>query len=163
MIPTIKLQDEKIGDWSMQVLVLDGHSQILALPVHGIIGNTIAERGKGSHRTVSWKLKIGNAVKSARGSDKWASNDRYAITLGFAFHPKSHGNQPLDVENFIKPTLDALSAGLFCDQDVDLSLLEGWKYDDSHFNHFLVHRLFDAATAGQEGVAVFVSAARSAK
>lgn len=32
----------------------------------------------------------------------------------FAFHMGSHGNQRLDIENFIKPTLDALAAGLFC-------------------------------------------------
>jgi hypothetical protein len=78
------------------------------------------------------------------------------VTLGLSFHPGSHGNQSLDVENFIKPTLDAVAAGLFSANSVSLETLSRWHHDDSNFNHLLIHRLGDARDSSSEGGALFV-------
>jgi hypothetical protein len=73
------------------------------------------------------------------------------------FHPGNHGNRPLDAENFIKPILDALAAGLFCDNQTEPMDIEHWNYDDSNFNTLLVHRLDDALNPRDEGTAIAVS------
>ena len=70
----------------------------------------------------------------------------------------SHGNQKnLDVENFIKPVIDALAAGLFCDPDQDPQEIAKWGFDDSNFRTLLIHRLDDATRRDDEGVAISVS------
>ena len=74
-----------------------------------------------------------------------------------SFHPRTHGNRDLDVENFIKPVLDGLAAGLFCENDTDPQGIDQFNYDDSNFNTLLIHRLDNAPTADLEGIAVFVS------
>jgi hypothetical protein len=154
-----EMRKKQIGDWKLPVLVLSGHSQRLALPVSGLIGNSIPSSSKGKQRTTEWKLKVGNAVKSVRGPNPWDSNGLYAITVGFSFHLPSHGNRSLDVENYIKPTLDALAAGLFCLRKDDLKSVKRWDFDDSNFRNLFIHRLRDATTQDEEGIALFVSTA----
>jgi len=82
----------------------------------------------------------------------------YLISIGFSFHLPSHGNRQLDVENFIKPTLDALAAGLFCADDLDPTTIERYDFDDSNFRRIFVHRLADAGSSSAEGVAIHLSA-----
>ncbi len=67
------------------------------------------------------------------------------------------GYQPLDVENFIKPVIDAVSAGLFMDQQTRPSDVRHWNFDDSNFNTLLIHRLPDADSPSDEGIAVCIS------
>ena len=52
--------------------------------------------------------------------------------LEFRFHPANHGYQSLDVENFLKPVIDAVAAGLFCEKEEDPLKIEHWNYDDSN-------------------------------
>ena len=63
----------------------------------------------------------------------------------------------LDVENFLKPTFDALAAGLFCASDQDPGQIRRYTYDDSNFRYLFVHRLADAESPELEGVGVVVS------
>ena len=63
----------------------------------------------------------------------------------------------LDVENFVKPVVDGLAAGLFCDNDTDPNHIELWNYDDSNFNTLLIHRLEDARRPEDEGIAISIS------
>ena len=67
----------------------------------------------------------------------------------------------MDVENFIKPTIDAMAAGLFCTNDQDISAIDRYDYDDSNFRHLFVQRLDDTATPTEEGVGICVSVAGS--
>lgn len=108
----------------------------------------------------AWKLKVASDVRAERGDTPWEPEDRSVVTLGFSFCPELHGGpwQRLDVENYVKPTLDALAAGLFSEPGEDLASIPRWDYDDSSFSTLLIHRLPDAASAADEGVAVFVSA-----
>ena len=80
--------------------------------------------------------------------------------IGFSFNISSgwHGHTPLDVENFLEPVVDALAAGLFCENQTDPYDIDRWHYDDSNFNTLLIHRLSDAHDRQSEGIAIFVSA-----
>ena len=102
---------------------------------------------------------MASEVKSIRGAIPWDPGDHYAISLAFRFHPGFHGgpNQKLDVENFVKPVLDAVAAGLFCDAETDPHSIDRWDFDDSNFNTLFVHRLPNTTDSRKEGVAVFVS------
>lgn len=108
----------------------------------------------------AWKLKVASGVRAKRGEMPWDPEDRSVVTLGFSFCPELHGGprQRLDVENYIKPTLDALAAGLFSELGEDLAAIPRWDYDDSNFSTLLIHRLPDASSAAGEGVVIFVSA-----
>ena len=92
-----------------------------------------------------------------RGSIQWDSNGKYAVSVGMRFNRENHRNQNLDVDNYIKPTLDAVAAGLFCDEATDPWENEFWKYDDSNFRTLLIHRLPDTPDPESEGVAIYVS------
>ena len=107
-----------------------------------------------------WKIKVASNVRGNRGDMPWDPEDRSVVTLGFSFCPELHGGprQKLDVENYIKPTLDALAAGLFSELGEDLASIPRWDYDDSNFSTLLIHRLPDASSAADEGVVIFVSA-----
>ena len=68
-------------------------------------------------RSGTGRFSLASEVKASRGEEPWDSDDHYAISLALRFHPGYHGgaNQDLDVEKFIKPIIDAIAAGLFCD------------------------------------------------
>ena len=130
---------------------------LLSLRVNGSVINSTTER---TQALQAWKVRVASAVKAARGEERWNPADTYAITLAFSFHPPNHGAQRLDVENFVKPVIDALAAGLFCPAQMNPRDILRWDYDDSNFSTLLVHRLPDATTMGGEGVILSVSSAR---
>ena len=149
------LQQKTIGGWEVPVLEFTSPARAaLRLPVTGIIINSITERKESLQ---DWKVKIASEVKTARETP-WDSRNDYAITLSLSFHPANHGNRDLDVENFVKPILDALAAGLFCDPQTDPKDIKKWDYDDSNFNTLLIHRLPNADVRDKEGIAICVSA-----
>ena len=106
-----------------------------------------------------WKFRVNALVKEVRGTGSWGHRDDYTISLAFGFHPGFHGgpNLSLDVENFIKPVLDAVAAGLLCDNETEPQSIERWDYGDSNFSTLLVHRLPNTPDSRKEGVAVFFS------
>lgn len=147
-----------IGRWDVPTLEFhEVECQNLHVPITGYIVNSITER---KDRLQSWKAHIAAEVMDARGENAWDSERMYAITLGFSFNIASrwHGYRPLDVENFIKPVIDAIAAGLFCDALTDPHTITRWDFDDSNFNTLLIHRLPDVQTQQEEGVAICVSA-----
>ena len=152
---------------------------ILTVLASGLVINSITERADALQ---AWKMRVASAVKSARGEEPWNVALAYAITVGISFHLPSHGNQKqLDVENFVKPIIDATAAGLFCANQTDpATIRSSWRrpsgrvgyeqgtvpirywadYDDSGFTTLLIHRLPDAPTREAEGAAIAVSAQR---
>ena len=150
----------QLGRWTVPVIGIPGASRRASLPVRGEVGNSVPTSERGRKTLQAWKLKVASDVRSKRGVTQWDPADRYAVTLGFSFCPQLHGGgaQELDVENYVKPTLDALAAGLFSEPGEDLASIPRWDYDDSNFSTLLIHRLPDAPTADVEGVAIFVSA-----
>lgn len=158
----LKYHRREIGGWSVPVVEFTAPMcDSLRLIVVGTIVNSVTER---TGDLKDWKRQVTCKVKEARG-EPWASSNEYAISLGLAFHPANHGNRTdqagranLDVENFIKPIIDAIAAGIFCEPQTDPRTIDKWDYDDSNFDTLLIHRLPDAEEAGGEGVAIFVSA-----
>ena len=53
--------------------------------------------------------------------------------------------------------VDAIAAGLFCREELELESIKRWCYDDSNFDTLLIHRLPDAEEPEGEGIAVFIS------
>ena len=149
------LRQQNIGDWTVPSLEFTTPARAaLRLPVTGTIINSVTERKESLQ---AWKVKIASEVKAARETP-WNPGNDYAITLFLSFHPANHGNRPLDVENYIKPIIDALAAGLFCDPQTDPNDIPHWNYDDSNFNTLLIHRLPDATAPDKEGIAICASA-----
>ena len=152
-----------IGRWYVPTLEFrDAERPTLYLPVIGYIANSVPTSDTGKKRLNDWKPLIASEVKAVRGAEGWDSHSIYAITISFSFNVNSrwHGYRPLDVENFVKPVVDALAAGLFCPNSADPHTIDRWNFDDSNFNTLLIHRLPDAPTRQEEGIAICVSSKR---
>ena len=147
---------QQIGTWTVPTIKLTDASRSLQRHISGVVINSVPGGQTGQQQ--SWKVLVASGIKEMRGKEPWNSDDHYAVSLGFTFHPANHGNQPLDVENFVKPVVDALAAGLFCPAELNPQDIERWKYDDSNFNTLLIHRFKDADHREDEGVAIYVSA-----
>lgn len=59
----------------------------------------------------------------------------------------------------MKPTLDALAAGLFCHENQDPLSIVRYNFDDSNFNYLFVCKLPKASGPDEEGAAIVVSVA----
>ena len=154
----LTFNDRKIGPWTVPTIELKGAALSLQQHVSGTIINSITDGLRGRERQQEWKVSVASEVKKVRGAAAWNPSGNFAISLGFSFHLPSHGNQKnLDVENFIKPVIDALAAGLFCDPGQDPREIAEWRYDDSNFRTLLIHRLEDASRSENEGVSISVS------
>ena len=126
-------------------------------PLCVAVSKVIINSNTAGTRQHEWKAKIASAIKDKRGEQPWRKRDEYAISLAMRFHLGSHRNQKLDADNFVKPILDAVAAGLFCCNCTEPYSITNWKYDDSNFKTLLIHRLPDAETRCDEGIAVCVS------
>lgn len=151
------LVNNTVGRWVIQSIQHRSATVALSIPVKGIIGNSEPSSMRGEKTLVEWKQKVASETKLSRGESRWDSNLQYAITIGFCFYPQAHGNQRFDIENFVKPTIDALAAGLFCSDEQDPKKIERYNYDDSNFTTMLLQRLADAEHDSEEGVALSVS------
>lgn len=157
----LALRSRDIGGWLLPTLEFTtDEAHPLCAPVHGVIGNSVPTGQRGKDVLARWKVQVASRVKEARGECPWQAGDSYAITVGFSFHMPSHGNRKLDVENFVKPAIDALAAGLFCHTQVNPQDIQRWDYDDSNFTTLLIHRLPDAVSREAEGAAIVVSSRR---
>ena len=155
--------ERKIGEWTVPTIEFIHPSRpYLRVAVNGVIINSIVDGARGRERQQNWKAHVASAVKRARGMQPWSAGDEYAISLAMRFHLGNHGNRDLDAENFVKPIIDAIAAGLFCPDSTEPQNIKRWGYDDSNFNTLLIHRLPDAQTPCDEGIAISVSA-RAAK
>lgn len=137
--------------------VFDAERTRLVIPVRAIIGNSITTSDRGKLIRRKWMQEVFASTRKLRGNDPLDAESHYVITGAFRFHPGSHGNQKLDVENFLKPTFDALAAGLFCDECTMFDDITRFGYDDSGFRYLFVHRLTDATSAEEEGALMVVS------
>ena len=149
--------ERAIGSIIAPTLAFAVAQRSLSVAVDGYIVNSITEN---KTRLNDWKIQVASEVKDTRGGAQWDAKAKFAISIGFRFNTNSgwHGYTPLDVENFLKPVVDALAAGLFCDNATDPRGISLWNYDDSNFDTLLIHRLPDAPRRDGEGVAICVSA-----
>ena len=147
----LKFSYRTIGDWSVPTVEFaNPKSPPFCLPVFGKI---LPWHGDNQR----WQVQIASSVKAERGVNPWDSSINRAISIGLAFH---RNRQKLDIDNRIKPILDALAAGLFCENEKNPKDIETWNYDDSNFKTLLTHRLPDTDSPEAEGVAICVSSQR---
>jgi hypothetical protein len=126
----------------------------LSKRVKGRIANSCDEN---TERLRDWKRKVAKCTKDERGNQYWDDKKEYVISLGFSFCLAQHGGGTLDVENYVKPILDAIAAGLFCDLEVDPQTIDHFGYNDSGFQHFFVTSFDVVDKEEDEGVVFFVS------
>ena len=152
----IILNHRRLDLWTVPVIEFSDAARTLCLPITGHrIVNSVTTNQEKLRR---WKGLVASRVKEARGPSQWNTEDSFAITVGFSFSLALHGgNRPLDVDNFTKPIIDALAAGLFCDAATDPQDIPRYNYDDSNFSTLLIHRLANADRRENEGVAIYVS------
>jgi len=148
---------EQVGRWNVSAVAFAQEKRHIALPVHGIIGNSVPTSVTGKAVLLNWKRIVAAAAKQARDGAPLDPSWVYSISAGFSFHMPSHGNQKLEIENFLKPTFDGLAAGLFCDPAVDCQQLDRFAYDDTGFKYLFLYRLPEARVASEEGVGFVVS------
>ncbi len=160
-MPQLALAERPVGPWALKCVVFEGEDQSVVVPVISIVGNSVPTSARGKAVLASWKKAVAAAAKSARGPGPLNPRWCYAISAGFSFNLAEHGNRALDVENYLKPSFDALAAGLFCDNDQDPRQIERYDYDDSGFRFLFVYRLEDAPTRSDEGACFVVSILKS--
>lgn len=160
-MPSLALRELTIGHWTLPAVVFDPEDGRLLVSAMGIIGNSVPTSAPGKQKLADWKRTVARAAKAVRGPFPLDPRWQFSISAGFSFCPAEHGNQRLDVENFLKPTFDALAAGLFCGVDQDPDLIERYDYDDANFRYLFVHQLPDAPDASREGVELVISIRRS--
>ena len=157
---TFTLERRTVGGWSVPTVRFADEARGLELRLSGEIINSITNSQRTKDAQLAWKRTIAAEVKGTRGDGPWDARQRYAISLAMRFCPALHGNRSdFDVENFVKPVLDGLAAGLFCPPDQNPRAIERFGYDDSGFATLFIHRLPDAPGPDDEGVAIRVSAA----
>ena len=156
----LKFLERKVAGHPVPTIVFtdDSRPSLSVGVVKGVIINSVVNGEKDRERQQVWKAQVASAVKAKRGPQPWNSADKYAITLVLRFHMGNHGNQDFDVDNFVKPIIDAIAAGLFCPNSTEPQNIKRWCYDDSNFNTLLIHRLPDTRTRAGEGIAISVSA-----
>jgi hypothetical protein len=157
----IVVATERIGGCDVPAVVFAREDIRLSIEVVGPVGNSVATSVQGKRRLDEWKITVAMSARANRGPNPLDPAWTYAVSLGFRFNPQAHGYQQLDVENFMKPTLDALAAGLFCPNDQSIRDIKRYAFDDSNFRYLFVHRLRDAPSLEQEGAVLVVSMMRS--
>jgi len=107
-------------------------------------------------RSKAWKEKITHEIMKKRKGIH--NNERkHAISVSMKFHLKSHGGNKLDAENFLKPILDAVAAGLFVSEDTNPSEIERFDFDDSNFDNVYFEKLAPAESNEDECVIITIS------
>lgn len=146
------------------LLRFNDEARKLAATVTGRIINSVPSR-KRRKELRPWKDTVALAIKDLRRRAPWDPEDCYAVTLRFRFRQRP--NQQLDVDNYVKPVLDGLAAGLFLKEDKDPSdrrdlptYAAHHGVNDSNFRILLIRRLPDLPEGSEpeeEEVHLFVS------
>lgn len=125
---------------------------ILQKTIRGRIINSIDS----SKNSLEWKRKIAKLIYDSRRGANFSSDCNYAISLSMRFLPSLHGNHKLDVENFTKPILDGIAAGLFCPIKQDPLQITRFNYDDSNFNTLFIEK-FEEQVTSDDSVIITIS------
>lgn len=145
--------ETNIDGANIQFLEFLNGKLIIQTSISGTIINSIVD-SPSKDKLLTWKQKIADYIHSKR-QFKQDSTKRYAISIGMRFYPKAHGSGLLDIENYIKPILDGVAKGLFCESEV-LGIGK-FNYDDSNFDHLYIERLPDSKTANDERIVLTIS------
>ncbi|MGD9631844.1 MAG: hypothetical protein AB7G28_08280 [Pirellulales bacterium] len=158
----LQFEVREVDGWRLPVIRIVDADMEIAASARRVIGNSVYGSPSGKLNLARWKVAVAKAVISQRGSMELSGPRSFAVTVGFSFYPPAHGNGEFDIENFLKPTLDAVAGGLFEENmEIIWNDVTRWHYNDSVFHSLLVHRLQDADFHDAEGAAIFVSARKT--
>jgi hypothetical protein len=149
----VQTYNKIISDLSINYIQFSNGDLILQLFILGKIANSVCS----SDESRAYKQKIAKAVNNVC-SGKYSPESVYAVSLSMRFCPFEHGNKKLDIENYLKPVLDGIAAGLFCNEDIDK--IARFHYDDSNFLNLYVERLPDTMKRSEEGIVITISKKR---
>jgi hypothetical protein len=149
----VSLKTKQITNYRFSYL--DSGTNLLQIHINGKIINSVVDSNK-KLDLLQWKQKITKHVMSERKM-AYDPNDMYLISLGLRFCPQNHGNLKLDVENYIKPIIDGIAAGLFCNLGTNPTDITRFDYDDSNFNNLYVERLPNTQSVNHEGIIISIS------
>ncbi len=153
----LKFKKIKMGTLSLHSIEFPKGDILIKEVIYGMIANFTPSTPTGRKRLQDWKRKISIQIRSRRERIE-DPKSTFAITVGMKFHTHLHGEQNLDLDNYSKPIIDAIAAGLFCNEKEDLSKITNYnQFDDSNFRHLYVERLSDAKEPSEECVVIVVS------
>jgi hypothetical protein len=125
------------------------------IDIRGVIGNGVPTSPRGKQTTIAWKRLVMRTVKQARGGQPLDSLVPRVVEIHFEFHRTNHGGHDCDAENFVKPTADAIAAGLFCPNDLEPEDVQRFGFDDTRVS-VVPYRMDDPPAAPDEGVTVII-------
>jgi len=153
--PILHFKQEVIEGLVTNFLQFENGVIILKKVVFGRIVNSVPSPNDKENQ-LQWKRTIAKSVYLSKTSESHSSEDYYAISLNMRFNLKNNHAKKLDVENYVKPVLDAIAMGLFS-HDADLDKITKFDADDSNFNHLYIERSKDVASPSEEGITIVVS------
>jgi len=130
-------------------------SKIFQKIIRGKIINSVPSPND-QPKLTPWKQNIAKAVFDSKNQGYFSPENHYAISLSMKFCPSLHGNHKLDVENYIKPILDGIAAGLFCPKEQDPTQIVKFNYDDSNFDKLFVEKLPNALDEKDELIVISI-------
>jgi len=136
----IKLIPVKANGLEFSYLDSTSNSKIFQKIIRGRIINSVVDSPK-KQELLNWKQRIAKAIFDSRNGQEFSPDNHYTISLSLKFCPSLHGNLKLDVENYIKPILDGIAAGLFCSTEQNPAQITKFDFDDSNFDKFFVEKL----------------------
>ena len=168
MSETLEVETVDEGGWAMPAAVLRPEASRLRVAIRHVVANATS----GKLVADAWKVAVATEVKNARDGAPWDRNAILAVSIGFRFHPPTHNCVPFadyhsssarrrcDVDNYLKPVLDAVARGLFWLQEQDPAEAGIWDHDDWAFRYVLAQRILpEAESEKDEGALICVSAA----
>lgn len=151
----MNLISTQLNGISFSYLVSNSKNTIFQKFISGKIINSVVDSNR-KQELLEWKRKIAKSIFILL-NDKSISPDRnHAISLSIQFSPTLHGNAKLDVENYVKPIVDGIAAGLFCSNNQDPLKIDKFDYDDSNFNKLFVEKL-DDCNSKDEGLIITIA------
>lgn len=154
---TLELVTLPIGTHSFSIVRFQYEQCSGAFEIYGRIGNSVTNSKIGAEKTKKWKRDVAVHIKNNRGEITWSDKWEYVITIGFFFCRKPYA---FDIENYMKPVIDAIAAGLYCNDDENFTMDRPFNFNDSNFRHLFVSRLPDVNSQNEEGVVIHLSAVK---
>ena len=164
----LKFCYQDIGGLSVPTVeFVDPKSSPLCLTVFGEIASW-SDRSNPTARKIGqdWRIKIARAIAAAidARSDSVRTGDYYTISIGMAF--RRENKHDIDVDNRIKPIVDAAATALF-EPDLEQFIKDKesgvdrlWGKGDHRFKTVMAHWLSDRGFRcpnGAEGIAICIS------
>lgn len=114
-----------------------GSPIINGLEIKGKIINAIVDGEVRQREQLEWKRKIATTIKNSR-KECYRPDCDYGVSVTMRFKAKK---QKFDVENYIKPILDGVAAGVFCGEEQIIDQIPRFNFPDHCFSNIFIQKL----------------------